>query len=159
MEPFAVHEGAGIVVRQRLATVNTLRAIDDRHHPAPATRTDRGGVEVKTPVEEPGGDLAHVAQGCSAHEREAGVAEGVPRRVEEQLSGERGGGHARRVSQGEPASARGWAATTSQRGYRALAVPARRIARRALTSRASCSGKHGFIRYETAPAASAAGLR
>src|SRR5437879_13882520 len=105
VESFAGHEGAEILVRQRLATVTTLRAIDDRHHPAPATRTDRGRVEVKTPVEEPGGDLAHVAQGCSAHEREAGVAEGVPRRVEEQLSGERGGGHARRVSQGEPASA------------------------------------------------------
>ena len=29
-------------------------------------------MEVETPVEEPGGDLAHFAQGRSAHEREAG---------------------------------------------------------------------------------------
>src|SRR2546427_9190497 len=35
-------------------------------------RTDRGGGEVETPVEEPGGDLAHFAQGRSAREREAG---------------------------------------------------------------------------------------
>jgi hypothetical protein len=45
------------------------------------------------------------------------------------------------------------------RGYGAPAAWCSRVARRTLISCASCSGKHGFITYETAPAASAAGLR